>query len=124
MGKTSVFSDAAWYLDEWAKWAKSGSGVCKGYPRKPSFANAISATIAGCMISDEDAQEIDSLVSCLRVRDESTWAVLHTYYRSGSSLSHTAKKVGVNMMQAKVLLEAGTAWIESKLSDEMRSKII
>lgn len=118
-------NNTSWLLAQWALWARCGSCEPRGYGEGVMFQDvARQRKSSALLISDEEAQRVDKIISKLKVRDREMAMATMVYYFSAGNASHVARVLSgrsnekVNRKRVDVLVKAGTAWIDACLCME------
>lgn len=117
MGQTTTMKleDTQFLLEQWARWVHTSSFACLSYPSIEPFRRLLGTTVKSAAISDAEAGIVDATIAKLKMRDAEMAKVVIYYYLSNSNMSYVVDKLNISLNKARILVEAGTSWIDAAL---------
>lgn len=100
-------------LAEWAKWRYYQSGEVKGFPHEVPFYRLFrGASVGGPVITDDQAEKVDSAVSRLMQRCPDQGSVLALYYLESMPPLKIGKRLDYGETRVRELLKQAENAIE------------
>jgi hypothetical protein len=109
-------------LDHWAKWYSSGNSYGLGYPSEKieyvlmTVGIMVKSTAAKPVPSDEEAEEIEALVTEMAIQNDKIASALRSQYYGNGLLADRAKKLGISYPQFKIYVDMARQWLAGRLS--------
>lgn len=109
------FNRADWFLGQWARWSFIDGGGAAGYPSSTPFRKLLGGSLPSAMISDEEAQLIDTIVAQLRQHHPTIAKAIKTYYRNGCNVTKTAQMMETDRHKVDQYIKQGIMWVDAAL---------
>lgn len=109
--------DTEYLLEQWGWWRMDGMGI-PGYVSQMaavmSMANPMSK-VKEYRITDDVAEQVDQALARLTKRDQQMGDFVWFYYGAKWAANRVGREHGMSERQARELIRAGVAWIDSAL---------
>ena len=113
-----------WLLTEWGLWAHESRGLALYFPGINNIEKLHRHQPRGSRICDADAEDIDRIVSELRLVYPKEHEAIALSYVVGLSLRKVAQRMNLsNHRVASELKTGGSRWVEGKLTERHRAPL-
>lgn len=104
-------------LTRWGEWARSGSSRNLGYPKASAFVHAGEAreTNADVLLTDEDAERVERVMSNIKREKPDIFDVLAAWYVFSCTTTQGAKKLHISFGTFRDTRRQGEALVQGVL---------
>ena len=102
-------------LEQWSRWARINRGLSLYYPSATNFERMRASSGQGCTLTDTEAEDVDAVVSALRMDARSAHDALALYYVAGMPYRDIGKHMKVHHRTASDLTEQGRMYVKAAL---------